>query len=127
MYTIVGDVSMESKWGKEIITYAYVDSLPKSCMSCPFMGVDNHVWGGIEKGYVSTQWCSFCDEEGRLLSLDERWRDKRDDKCPLRLILAEPIDDELCDYYNTTIIPTDELYGYNLCVVNGIGVSEIND
>ena len=121
---------MESKWGKEIITYAYVDSLPKSCMACPFMGVDNHVWGGMEKGYVSTQWCSFCDEEGRLLSLDERWFDKRDDKCPLRLILNEPIneeDDVSLDYYNTTIIPTDELPDYDLCVVNGIGVSEVND
>ena len=56
--------------------------------------------------------------------------DKRDDKCPLRLILAEPIDEEddvSLDYYNTTIIPTDELYDYDLCVVNGIRVSEVND
>ena len=64
------------------------EDLPEACLGCVFMGVDNKLWAGKELGYISTQWCDINGEH-----LDERWRDKRDEKCPLCKLLNEPIYD----------------------------------
>jgi hypothetical protein len=77
---------MENEYGKEVIKRAWVESLPKSCLSCPFLNVDNKLWAGKELGYVQTQWCSFFGEDGFPIHLESRWMDKRDDKCPLKLL-----------------------------------------
>ena len=65
------------------------EDLPEACLGCVFMGVDNKLWAGKELGYVSTQWCDINGEH-----LDERWRDRRDNKCPLCKLLNEPIYDD---------------------------------
>ena len=59
----------------------YVDRLPEACVGCPFLGVDNKLWAGIEKGYVSTQWCNVSGEH-----MDERLFESRHKDCPLKLI-----------------------------------------
>ena len=77
---------MRNKYG-QVYTFAYVDELPTCCMECPFLHVRNNEYMGIEKGYTSIQWCAFHKEDGsNHIMLEHRWRDKRDDRCPLKLI-----------------------------------------
>lgn len=59
----------------------YVDHLPEACVGCPFLGVDNHLWAGVEKGYVSTQWCRVSGDH-----MEERLFESRHEDCPLKLI-----------------------------------------
>ena len=74
----------------------YVDKLPEACVGCPFLGVDNKLWAGIEKGYISTQWCNVSGKH-----MEERMFESRHKDCPLKLveelydkdILEEPIYD----------------------------------
>ena len=57
----------------------YVDKLPEACVGCPFLGVDNKLWAGVEKGYVSTQWCNVSGEH-----MEERLFESRHENCPLK-------------------------------------------
>lgn len=117
---------MKDVYGKQQYNVAYVDELPKSCMDCPFMRVDNKLWSVKDLSYISTQWCTFCvGEDYEHLHLEKRWMDKRDNNCPLREVKElinfttcdefPPLPDEkdippedICDYYNCTVLTTDE-------------------
>jgi hypothetical protein len=86
----------------------YVDKLPNACVGCPFLGVDNKLWVGVEKGYVSTQWCNLTREH-----LEERLFESRDKDCPLKLIEENnqpPLIDEppIYDYPLEDSIPPNE-------------------
>ena len=88
----------------------YVDKLPEACVGCPFLGVDNKLWAGVEKGYVSTQWCNVSGEH-----MEERLFESRHENCPLKLIKQEdtPLlmeEPPIYDYPLEDSIPPQDYY-----------------
>ena len=86
----------------------YVDKLADACVGCPFLGVDNKLWAGVEKGYVSTQWCRVSGKH-----MEERLFESRDKDCTLKLIEENnqpPLIDEppIYDYPLEDSIPPDD-------------------
>ena len=106
---------MIDEYGKQRYNCVYVDELPKSCMSCPFLRVDNRLWNG--ETYIAVQWCAL--HSGKNYDdiwLESRWRDKRDEKCPLKtideLVLIKSY--EYCVPPDTDVeynLPTPDYYG----------------
>lgn len=87
----------------------YVDKLPEACVGCPFLGVDNKLWAGVEKGYVSTQWCRVNGEH-----MEERLFESRHKDCPLKVIKQEDtpllMEEPIYDYPLEDSVPPQDYY-----------------
>ena len=99
---------MKDSFGKQNYNVAYVDELPDCCMNCPFMCVDNKVW--YNGTYNATQWCSLrYGEDYEWLHLEEGWRDKRDDNCPLKTV-SQLLDVVTTNTYYNDVFSADLCY-----------------